>query len=1061
MGDPIVVGVTGTQVYGGTPIYAPSYSGVAWRGTDGPAVVTGTLVCSTNATASSPVAGSPYTISGCSGLSAADYQIGYSYGGLTVTAEALIITATPSSTTTTYGSLVPAVTPTYTGLVDGNDAPAAPATCTTTLTAASPVAGSPYATSCSGASDPNYAISYLNGATITVLPRPIAVTVTGTQVYGGNPVYAASYPGVAWVGTDGPSVVTGTLVCSTNATASSPLAGNPYTIFGCSGLSAVNYSIGYSYGGLTVTAPSLVITAVPSSTTMTYGGPVPAVTPIYSGLANGNRAPATPPTCTTTATVTSPVAGSPYATSCSGASDPDYAITYNNTATITVVPRPIVVTVTGTQPYGGTPVYTASYGGVAWVGQDGPSVVSGTLKCSTNANRSSSVAGNPFTISGCSGLSAGNYSIAYSYGALTVAPAPLSITATPASTTMTYGGPVPSVTPTYAGLVNGNSAPAIPPTCTTTARATSPVAGSPYGATCSGASDPNYAVTYNNTATITVLPRRIVVTVTGTQPYGGTPVYTPSYSGVSWVGSDGPAVVTGALTCSTNATASSPVAGNPYTISGCSGLSAANYSIGYSYGALTVTATVPSAPQSVTATAGNGQVTVTWTAPASTGGSAITGYTVTPYIGTTAQASTKLGASAISTIIKSLTNGTAYTFTVAATNGVGTGATATSALVTPATLPGAPQNVTATAGNGQVTVTWAAPASNGGSAIVGYTVTPYIGTAAQAPTSVGPSTVSTTITGLTNGTKYTFKVLATNGVGAGPVATSAAVTPATVPGVPQSVTATAGNGQVTVTWTAPASTGGSAITGYTVTPYIGTTAQASTKLGASAISTIIKSLTNGTAYTFTVAATNGVGTGATATSALVTPATLPGAPQNVTATAGNGQVTVTWAAPASNGGSAIVGYTVTPYIGTAAQAPTSVGPSTVSTTITGLTNGTKYTFKVLATNGVGAGPVATSAAVTPATVPGVPQSVTATAGNGQVTVTWTAPASTGGSAITGYTVTPYIGTTAQASTKLGASAISTIIKSLTNGTAYTFTVAATNGVGAGPAATSSAVTPKA
>jgi hypothetical protein len=128
-----------------------------------------------------------------------------------------------------------------------------------------------------------------------------------------------------------------TLVCSTNATASSPVASNPYTISGCSGLSAANYSIGYGYGALTVTPAALTITATASSTTMTYGGPAPMVTPTYTGLVNGNKAPATPPTCTTKATATSPVAGSPCATSCSGASDPDYTITYTNTATITVV----------------------------------------------------------------------------------------------------------------------------------------------------------------------------------------------------------------------------------------------------------------------------------------------------------------------------------------------------------------------------------------------------------------------------------------------------------------------------------------------------------------------------------------------------------------------------------------------------------------------------------------------------------------------------------------------------------------------------------------------------
>jgi hypothetical protein len=483
--------------------------------------------------------------------------------------------------------------------------------------------------------------------------------------------------------------------------------------------------------------------------------------------------------------------------------------------------------------------------------------------------------------------------------------------------------------------------------------------------------------------------------------------------------------------------------------------------------------TVPGAPTNVIATAGNAAATVAWTAPSS-GGSPITSYTITPYIGLAAQPATTVAGSppATSATVTGLTNGTTYTFTVSATNSVGTGLPSSpSNAVTPAALaaPGAPTNVTATAGNAVATVAWTAP-SNGGSPITSYTITPYIGMAAQTATTVtgSPPATSATVTGLTNGTTYTFTVSATNSVGTGPASSASnAVTPAapTVPGAPTNITATAGNAVATVAWTAPSS-GGSPITSYTITPYIGMAAQTATTVTGSppATTATVTGLTNGTLYTFTVSATNVIGTGPTSSpSNAVTPATVPGAPANVSASAASGSATVSWSAPA-DGGSSILSYTVTPYVGSTAQPATSVTgspPATVAT-VTGLTNGTTYTFTVAATNGLGTGPASgASNPVTPLSVPGAPANVLASAGDSSATVSWTAP-NNGGSAITSYTVTPYIGSLAQTPLVVSGSPPATTVQvtGLTNGTTYTFFVSATNAVGTGPlSASSNAVTP--
>ncbi len=454
---------------------------------------------------------------------------------------------------------------------------------------------------------------------------------------------------------------------------------------------------------------------------------------------------------------------------------------------------------------------------------------------------------------------------------------------------------------------------------------------------------------------------------------------------------------------------------------------------------------------------------MTWSPPASDGGSTITGYLITPYIGTTAQTGITVG-DVLSYDVTGLTNGTTYTFTVAAINAINTGpASAASNAVTPATAPGAPTIGIATAGHASATVTWKAPASDGGSTITGYLITPYIGTTAQTGITVG-NVLSDDVTGLTNGTTYTFTVAAINAINTGPAsAMSNAVTPVGVaPGAPTIGTATPGNTSATVTWKAPASDGGSTITGYLITPYIGTTAQTGITVG-DVLSDVVTGLTNGTTYTFTVAAINAVNTGPpSGTSNPVTPATAPGAPIIGTATAGNASATVTWKAPASDGGSTITGYSITPYKAGVAQAAVVVG-IVLSDDVTGLTNGTTYTFTVAAINAINTGPAsAASNPVTPAaTAPGAPTIGTATAGNTTATVTWTAPASDGGSPITGYSITPYKAGVAQAAVVVG-DVLKDVVTGLTDGISYTFTVAAINAVNTGPpSAMSNAVTPAA
>jgi subtilisin family serine protease len=181
-----------------------------------------------------------------------------------------------------------------------------------------------------------------------------------------------------------------------------------------------------------------------------------------------------------------------------------------------------------------------------------------------------------------------------------------------------------------------------------------------------------------------------------------------------------------------------------------------------------------------------------------------------------------------------------------------------------------------------------------------------------------------------------------------------AAKPATVPGPPTIGTAVAAANQATVGWTAPTSDGGSPITGYVVTPYVGYFALSPTTFTSTATTETLTGLVNGTTYRFKVAAINAIGTGPTSRpSNPVTPATVPTAPTIGTAIAGNAVATVSWTTPASNGGSPITGYVVTAYVGyTPVRVRIFISTSTTQT-ITGLTNATTYRFRVQALNAIG------------------------------------------------------------------------------------------------------------
>ena len=484
---------------------------------------------------------------------------------------------------------------------------------------------------------------------------------------------------------------------------------------------------------------------------------------------------------------------------------------------------------------------------------------------------------------------------------------------------------------------------------------------------------------------------------------------------------------------------------------------------------------VAATPTNVVGNFGNAQAVISWTAPATNNGSAITDYTIQYSSNGGASWSTfaHTASAATSATVTGLTNGTSYTFKVAAVNGVGTSAySSVSSAIIPATLPATISSApTAQAGDQAVTVSWTAPAANG-CAISDYEVQVTTDNGATYSNFIhSPSNAtSQTVTGLANGTSYRFRVAAANCAGTATYSSlSAAVVPNPVPSQTAGLTVSTNgqSNQLVLNWTAP-NNNGSAITDYLIQYSTdgGQTWQTFSDGVSSSTSATLTGLTNGANYSFKVSAISAIGTGLASTSSASVPVVaLPGAIASPpTATATPGQIVLNWSAPASTGGAAITDYTIEYSTDGGATWQTYADGTSASTTatLTGLTSGASYTFKISATNSLGSGTASTvsSAAVAqPATAPGAITQTTATAGSnpGEVVLTWTAPAANG-SAITDYLIEYSLdgGVTWVTFTDGTSTATTATITGLTVGTSYVFRVTAINGVGTAAAGTASA-----
>ena len=434
---------------------------------------------------------------------------------------------------------------------------------------------------------------------------------------------------------------------------------------------------------------------------------------------------------------------------------------------------------------------------------------------------------------------------------------------------------------------------------------------------------------------------------------------------------------------------------------------------------------LPLQPTGFMAKAGVQKVTLTWDDPDN---DTITGYQYRQKTVNTWAAWTDIPNSDKDTITferTGLTNDTLYTFKIRTTNLAGDGPESGEVTATPRALPAKPTGLTATGNNKQVALTWTNPNND---TITKWQYSKDGGTSwADVPNSVA-STTTHNVPNLTNNTTYTFRVRAVNVSGESPQ--SDAVTGTPVAGKPEAptLTATGGDAQVALSW----SKGGSTHVVSWEYQYKTTGSYGSwTAVPSSSDSTTsytVQSLDNGKTYTFQVRGKNDFGDGLGAVSSEVSAPTLPLMPANFTAAAKTGrtpialftegQVDLTWTDPDNDAitdwqyqyKSKPAGGNYGNYGDWTSVTPAASG-NNLTHTVTGLTNGTSYTFKVRAVNAAGNSPASDeSGEATPTQpTPAKPAGFTATPMNASADLAWTDP---GNSSITKWQMRHWTGSAA-------------------------------------------------
>ena len=501
----------------------------------------------------------------------------------------------------------------------------------------------------------------------------------------------------------------------------------------------------------------------------------------------------------------------------------------------------------------------------------------------------------------------------------------------------------------------------------------------------------------------------------------------------------------------------------------------------------------PAAPTGLTATAGNAQVELSWTKPSGpitsyklrydkTGDRSSASWTAIP----------SSGAGTVTHTVTSLENGSEYSFQIRAVNGAGDGTATGWVTATPISpTPAAPTGLTATAGNARVMLSWTKPSGPITSYKLRYDKTGVRSSASWAAIpSSGAGTVTHTVTSLENGSEYSFQIRAVNGSGDGTATNWVTATP--INSTPRTITLSATSatipegdtGTTEVTVTATLSEAAPASFSLTIAPDVDPgTATGSNCTSPSADAdycfpdgstvAITEGETQGTRTVRILGDTRdesnetihllGARNGWTSGKLTLTiedddgaSPVLLAAPTDLTATAGDARVELSWTRPSGTITSYKILYSKTSTRGSASWvAIPGSGAGTETHTVTGLDNESEYSFQIRAVNGAGDGAATDWVTATPSSspaTPAAPTDLTATAGDAQVELSWTGP----GGTITSYEIR-YDKTGVRGSASWvtipgsDANTVTHLVTGLDNESEYSFQIRAVNGAGDGAA----------